>query len=55
MPWQKLVTIAACAAVATSLGSATQADIHVRDFAVYARFDLADPRGGISQQSLHGV
>ena len=46
MPWQKLVTIAACAAVATSLGSATQADIHVRDFAVYARFDLADPRGG---------
>ena len=46
MLWQKLVTIAACAAVATSLGSTTQADIQKRDFAVHARFDLTDPRGG---------
>ena len=46
MPWQKLITIAACAAVATSLGSATQADIQMRDSAVHARFDLTDPRGG---------
>ena len=45
MPWQKLITIAACAAVATSLGSATQADIQMRDSAVHARFDLTDPRG----------
>ena len=46
MPWQKLITIVVYAAVATSLSSATQADIEVRDFAVHARFDLADPRGG---------
>lgn len=46
MPWQKLITIAVYAAVATSLGSATQADIQVRDSAVHARFDLTDPRGG---------
>ncbi len=46
MPSQKLITIAVYAAVATSLGSATQADIQVHDFAVHARFDLTDPRGG---------
>ena len=46
MPWQKLITIAVYAAVATSLGSATQADIQVRDSAVHARFDLTHRRGG---------
>jgi hypothetical protein len=46
MPWQKLMTIAVFAAVAAPLGSATQGDIQILDFAVHARFDLADPRGG---------
>ena len=46
MPSQKLIIIAVYAAVATSLGSATQADRQVHDFAVHARFDLTDPRGG---------
>ena len=46
MPCPKLITIAVYAAVATSLGSATQADIQMRDFAVHALFDLTDPRGG---------
>ena len=46
MPWQKLITIAVYAVVATSLGSATQADIQMREFAVHARFDLTDSRGG---------
>ena len=55
MPWQKLITIVVYAAVATSLGSATQADIEVRDFAVHARFDLADPRWAFSQRSVHGI
>ena len=46
MLWQKRVTIAVCAVVAATLGSTTQADIRKRDFAVHARFDLTDPRGG---------
>jgi len=50
MPSQKLITIAVYAAVATSLGSATQADIQVRDSAVHARFDLTHPRPFPSDQ-----
>jgi Bacterial virulence factor lipase N-terminal len=46
MPRQKLITIVLYAAVATSLGSATQADIQMPDFAVHARFDLTNPGGG---------